>query len=299
MIKKILAAALLSLAFTAPARAADAPLPVVASFSILGDMVKQIGGDAVAVKTLVGPDSDTHTYQPTPDDAKTIADAKIVFVNGLGFEGWVDRLIGSSGYTGAVVTASNGVHPRSMVDDGKKITDPHAWQNLSNAHLYVKNIAAALELALPAQAGAIHKRAEKYDAEIAAKDQWVKAQFAHIPAAQRKIITSHDAFGYFGAAYGVKILAPQGYSTEAEPSAADVAHLGDQMKSEGIKTVFLENMTNPRLIEQLGRDAGATVGGTLYSDALSGADGSAPDYLAMFDNNVPKMKSAMLEIKTP
>jgi len=297
MIKKLLAAALLGLAFTAPARA-DASLPVVASFSILGDMVQQIGGDAVTVKTLVGPDSDTHTYQPTPDDAKTIAEAKIVFVNGLDFEGWMGRLISSSGYTGSVVTASSGVKPRSMVDDGKKITDPHAWQNLSNAHIYVKNIEAALELALPAQADAIRARAEKYDAAITAKDQWVKKQFAAIPAGQRKIITSHDAFGYFGAAYGVKILAPQGYSTESEPSAADVAHLGDQMKSEGLKTVFLENMTNPRLIEQLGKDAGATVGGTLYSDALSGPNGSAPHYLDMFDNNVPKMKAAMLEIKS-
>jgi len=298
--KKILLAALLSAMLTAGPARADAPVPpvpVVASFSILGDMVQNIGGDAVTVKTLVGPDSDTHTYQPTPDDAKTITNAKIVFVNGLGFEGWMGRLIDSSGYKGPVVTTSAGVKPRSMVDDGKKITDPHAWQNLANGRIYVWNIATVLERKIPLHADEIRARAAKYDAALAAMDKWVRGEFSAVPTAQRKIITSHDAFGYFGAAYGVKVLAPVGYSTEAEPSAADVAKLGDQIKAEGVKTVFLENMTNPRLIEQLGKDSGAAVGGTLYSDALSGAGAAAPTYLAMFKNNVPKMKTAMEQIK--
>ena len=277
------------------AHAENFPLPVVASFSILGDMVQQIGGDAVSVTTLVGADSDTHTYQPSPDDAKTITHAKLVFVNGLGFEGWMDRLVSASGYHGKMIVASAGVQSRTMDDDGKTITDPHAWQSLANGHIYVHNIAAALEAAAPIKAEDIAARAAKYDAEISAKNAWVKKQFADIPVAQRKIITSHDAFGYFGAAYSVKILAPQGYSTESEPSAQDVAKLIDQMKSEGIKTVFLENMSNPRLIEQIGKDAGAKVGGTLYSDALSKQGEAAPTYLQMFDNNVPKMKAAMLE----
>jgi zinc/manganese transport system substrate-binding protein len=292
--KRLLIAFLL---FAAPARAANQPIPVVASFSILGDMVQHIGGDAVSVKTLVGSNSDTHTYEPSPEDAKNIAGAKIVFVNGLGFEGWMTRLIAASGYKGAVVVASAGVKAHQMNDDGKQITDPHAWQSLANAHLYVKNIAAALEAAAPDAAAAIATRAAKYDAEITAKDNWVKSQLAGVPQAQRKVITSHDAFGYFAREYDVTILAPQGYSTESEPSAADVAKLIDQMKAEGIKTVFLENMTNSRMITQLGRDAGAKVGGTLYSDALSAPGEAAPTYLQMFDNNAPKMKAAMLEIQ--
>ena len=287
---------------SAPAHAAEQaikPMPVVASFSILGDMVQQIGGDAVAVKTLVGPNSDTHTYEPTPEDAKNIAAAKIVFVNGLGFEGWMTRLIAASGYKGPVIVASAGVKSHQMADDGKTVTDPHAWQSLANAHLYVRNIAAALETAAPRRADAIAARAAKYDAAITAKDAWVKSQLADVPAQQRKVITSHDAFGYFSREYGVKILAPQGYSTESEPSAANVAKLIDQIKVEGIKTVFLENMTNSRLMTQLGRDAGAKIGGTLYSDALSASTEAAPTYLQMFDNNVPKMRAAMLEISAP
>lgn len=297
--KKLFCAALLGMLLcAAPAMADPTPVPVVASFSILGDMVKTIGGDAVSVKILVGPNSDTHTYQPTPDDAKTITDAKIVFVNGLGFEGWMQRLIESSGYKGPVVTASNGVNPRTMMDDGAKITDPHAWQDLSNGRMYVRNIAAALEQQIPDQAAAIRARAEKYDGQLADMDVQVKKQFAEIPAAQRKIITSHDAFGYFGAAYGMKVLAPIAGNTEAEPNAADVAQIGDQMKREGIKTIFLENMINPRLVEQLAKDAGAKVGGTLYSDALSAPGEAAPTYLDMFKNNIPKMRAAMLEIGT-
>jgi zinc/manganese transport system substrate-binding protein len=293
--KKLATCFLLLLSITA--HAATGPAPVVASFSILGDMVQEIGGDAVSVTTLVGPNSDTHTYQPTPEDAKNIAAAKLVFVNGLGFEGWMDRLIAASGYKGPIVIASAGVTSHQMSDDSKTVTDPHAWQSLANAHVYVKNIAAALEAALPDAANDIANRATKYDAAISAKDTWVKAELSAVPARQRQVITSHDAFGYFAREYDVKILAPQGYSTESEPNAADVAKLIDQMKATGIKTVFLENMTNTRMITQLGRDAGAKVGGTLYSDALSAPGETAPTYLKMFDNNVPKMKAAMLEIQ--
>ena len=297
--KKFFLAALCGLFLAPPAsRAAPTPVPVVASFSIIGDMVQNIGGDAVTVQTLVGPDSDTHTYQPTPNDAQHIAAAKIIFINGLSFEGWMPRLMESAGYQGAIITASTGVKPRTMTDDGKTITDPHAWQSLSNGRIYARNIAAALEQKIPDQANAIRARAEKYDATLAAMNTWVVRELANVPAMQRKIITSHDAFGYFGAAYSIKILAPQGYSTESEPNAADIARLGDQMRAEHIKTVFLENMANPRLIEQLGKDAGAKVGGTLYSDALSEPKGAAPTYLDMFKNNVPKMKAAMLEINT-
>lgn len=285
----------LTLAFiiaTTPTIAAT-PLPVVASFSILGDMVQEIGGDAITVTTLVGPDSDTHTYQPTPEDAKKLTHAQLVFVNGLSFEGWMQRLAEASGTKAETIITSTGVTPRSMEDDGKTVTDPHAWQNLANGRIYVKNIATALEHAIPDEAKAIAKRAAAYDAAIAHKDEDTRKAFAAIPATQRKIITSHDAFGYFGAAYGITFLAPVGMNTEAEASAKDVAKLMDQIKTEGVQEVFIENMTNPKLIEQIAKDTGATMGGELYADALSPPDGKAATYLAMFDNNVPKLKAAM------
>jgi zinc/manganese transport system substrate-binding protein len=275
-------------------RAADGKLEVVASFSILGDIVKNVGGDRVAVTTLVGPDGDAHVFEPTPADARALAAADVVFANGLGLEGWMQRLIQASDYKGPVVTTSDGVKPRTMEEEGAEITDPHAWQDLSNGRIYVENVATALAAADPQGAAAYRAAASAYSAELAAKDEWVRAELKSVPSEQRRIITSHDAFGYFGAAYGVTFLAPVGVSTEAEPSAAGVAQLINQMKAEGIKVVFFENMTSPKLVETLASEAGARVGGTLFSDALSPLGGPADSYLKMFDNNVPQLKAAML-----
>ena len=295
MLKQIFAVFSIVLAVSTPAYAANTPLPVVASFSILGDMIKQIGGDDVAVTTLVGPDGDTHTYTPTPDDAKTIAGAKLVFVNGLGFEGWIDRLVKSAGGTAKIVVASQGVTGHTMTDDGKTVTDPHAWQDLSNGRLYAHNIADALEAAIPADADAIRARAKAYDAQLQQQDAAIRAQIAAIPASQRRIVTSHDAFGYFGRAYGVTFLAPEGVNTEVEPTAADIAKLSRQIRAEGVHTLFFENMANTRLIAQIGRDTGARIGGTLYADALSAPGGAAPTYLQMFTHNMPLLLAAMRE----
>ncbi len=240
------------------AHAADGRLKVVASFSVLGDIVKNVGGDRVAVATLVGPDGDAHVFEPTPADAKAVAAADVVFVNGLGLEGWMERLIQSSDYKGPVVVATKGVKPRTMGEEGAEITDPHAWQDLGNGRIYVENVAAGLAAADPRGAKAYRAAAAAYGAEIAAKDKWVRAELAAVPAGQRRIITSHDAFGYFGTAYGVTFLAPVGVSTEAEPSAAGIARLIEQMKSEGIKVVFFESMTSPKLVETLASEAGAS-----------------------------------------
>jgi zinc/manganese transport system substrate-binding protein len=274
--------------------AADSKLKVVASFSILGNIVKNVGGDRVAVTTLVGPNGDAHVFEPTPGDAKAVAAADVVIVNGLGLEGWMERLIQSSDYKGPVVTASEGVQSRTMEKNGATVTDPHAWQDLANGRIYVENVAAGLAAADPRGAEAYRAAAAAYSAEIADKDKWVRAELAGVPAGQRRIITSHDAFGYFGAAYGVSFLAPVGVSTEAEPSAAGMAQLIKQMRSEGIKVVFFENMTSPKLVETLATEAGARVGGTLFSDALSPPGGPADSYLKMFDNNLPQLKAAML-----
>ncbi len=273
--------------------AAATPLPVVASFSILGDIAKTIGGDAVTVTTLVGPDGDAHSYQPTPADVKTITPAKLLIVNGLGFEGWMDRLVQAAGYKGRIVIASAGLAPRTALQDHEIVTDPHAWQDLGNGRRYAKTIATALKEALPDQAAAIDTRAAAYDAQLAAVDADIRKQIAAVPEAKRKIVTSHDAFGYFTAAYGVTFLAPEGFNTEAEPSAKAIAALHEQIKNEGIHTVFLENMSNARLLRQIAQDSGVAIGGTLYADALSGPQGAAPTYLGMFQNNVPQLVAAM------
>ncbi len=294
--KSIALAAVTTVAMAGTPQAAE-PVKVVATFSILGDMVKQVGGDAVQVVTLVAPGGDAHTYQPAPSDAKALANANLVVVNGLHMEGWLDRLIMASGTKAPIAVASKGVKPQTMEEEeggaGKVVTDPHAWQDLANGQLYVSNIADALAKVDPANAAGYRQRAETYRGDLKALDAWVRQQIGQVPAAKRKIITSHDAFGYFGRAYGVTFLAPVGISTESEPTAAGLGQLSNQIKKEHIKALFIENMTDPRLIETLARESGAVVGGTVYSDSLSEAGGPADTYVKMFRHNVPAFVAAM------
>jgi zinc/manganese transport system substrate-binding protein len=299
MKKSLPVAVVLAFSCAAPSWAHEPPLHVVASFSVLGDMVRNVGGDLIDVKTLVGANGDAHGYQPTPDDLKAVAKADLVFVNGLGIDGWMDRLVDAAGYKGTIIVATTGIKTRTMVEGDDKaapktVTDPHAWQDLSNGVIYAHNIAVGLAAALPTQSKVIEERSHEYENAITAMDQEVRASIAAVPVAERVVITSHDAFGYFGAAYGVRFFAPYGLSTESEPSAAGIAGLIDQIKVAGVHEVFIENMSNPRLVAQLAKDAGAQLGGTLYSDALSAPNEAAPSYLAMFKNNVPKLKAAML-----
>jgi zinc/manganese transport system substrate-binding protein len=288
--------------------AADTQLKVVASFSILGDMVREIGGRHVDLTTLVGPEGDAHVYEPTPADAKTIAAARLLVVNGLGFESWLPRLIEASGSSGEVIVASKGVVPRPI--DGRHeehaeaddehhdhhhgADDPHAWQDLANGVIYVRNIGSALAAADPVNADEYARATEAYVARLQALDAEVRAKFAAVPADRRIVVTSHDAFGYFGDAYGVTFVAPVGSSTEAEASAADVAQIIDQIRRENISAVFVENISNTKMIDQIARETGATIGGDLYSDALSGLDGDAPTYERMVAWNVLQLTRAMV-----
>jgi zinc/manganese transport system substrate-binding protein len=286
---------------------ADGKLPVVASFSILGDMTQRVGGERIAVTTLVGPDGDAHVYEPGPADAKAVAAARVLVVNGLGFEGWMDRLEQAAGFKGVEAVASAGIAPLSMAeadeaghddhdhdhDHGHDGVDPHAWQNVANAQAYVRNIAAALERADPEGAAVYRANAQAYLAELEALDAEIRAAMTAIPAPQRVLATSHDAFGYFAAAYGVTVLAPQGMSTESEASAADVAGLIRQIKADGVRAVFVENITNPRLLEQVSRETGAAIGGVLFSDALSPPGGPAATYVDMMRHNGGTIASAL------
>jgi zinc/manganese transport system substrate-binding protein len=272
---------------------ADDKMKVAASFSILGDMVKQVGDDRIDVVTFVGPNGDAHVYEPTPADAKALSESKILFINGLGLEGWMTRLENSSGFKGKVVTASTGVNPRKMVEDEKTITDPHAWQSLANGKIYAANIRDALIAADPAGKATYEANAKKFIDGMTAMEANVKAAVAKMPPERRKIITTHDAFGYFGSAYGMEFIAPEGVSTESEASAQDVAKIITQIKKEHIPAVFLENVTDSRLLDQIASETGAKIGGTLYSDALSAPDGPAGNYLDMFRNNIDMLSTAL------
>lgn len=272
---------------------ANEPLPVVASFSILADMVKQVGGPHVEVTSLVGPNSDAHVFDPTPADAKRLAAAKLVVVNGLGFEGWMSRLIKSSGYKGPVLTASKGVKtiPMAKSDHGHghnhshAAPDPHAWQSLLNARQYVENIRVALSAAMPAHSADFQSRATDYLKQLDALEKSTQARIAAVPMERRRVITSHDAFGYFARAYKVNFFPLQGLSTASEPSAADVVRIVNEIKKNKVTAIFAENISDPRVLERVAKDTGANIGGTLYADALSAPGTQADTYLKMFELN--------------
>ena len=280
---------LVSLAFIVSPLHAQGGLEVVASFSIIGDFVKNVGGDRVDVTTLVGPNGDVHVYTPAPADAKKIADAKLVIINGLGLEGWLPRLLQASGSKAPITVATGGIAPLRQGSDA----DPHAWQSVANAKIYVANISDALIAADPADAEAFRGNAERYSVKLDALDREVRAAIAQIAPARRKVISTHDAFGYFAASYGIEFIAPEGVSTESEPSARDIARIITQIKSSRIPAVFLENISDSRLMSRIAAETGAKVGGTLFSDALTDEKGPCPTYIEMVRHNIKALTSAL------
>ena len=295
------------------------PMPVVTSFTILADMTRQIGGERVQVHSLVGENGNAHAFQPSPSDARRLGSAKLVIINGLGFEGWIERLVRASGYPGKVAVASAGIkaldmpegchhhhhhgehghdhahhhdhdHGHSHAHGG---SDPHAWQDAGNALQYVDNITAALSEADPDGKAFYASNAERYKGEIKALDAAIRQAFAALPEARRRVVTSHDAFAYFGRAYGMKFIAPLGINSEVEPSAREVGWLIRQIRQEQIPAVFMENITDPRLIERISKESGARLGGTLYSDSLSDKNGPAPTYLKMMRYNADTLSAAL------
>jgi zinc/manganese transport system substrate-binding protein len=270
-------------------------LEVVASFTVLADVVHEIGGKDVDVKTLVGPNGDPHEFEPSPDDARHLKAADVVFVSGEGLEGWMDRLITASGYKGTPIVASDGINTRTMEEDGKTVTDPHVWNSPINVMVWVDNIEKALSAADPAEAATFKLNAENYRKQLRALDSYAHSKLDPVPVDQRKILTSHDAFGYFGREYKVSFLAPIGFSTETEASAADVAKLIDQIKAENVKIYFFENSNDPKLVKQIASATAARPGGELYVEALSKKDGPASTYLQMFRYNVDQVAKALMK----
>jgi len=309
--------------FALPALPAAAePLKVVASFSIIGDFARNVGGDRMELTTLVGPNGDAHVYEPKPQDAVAMAGADVVLVNGLHFEGFLQRLVEASATKAAVVELTKGVEPLTGTEEGHEgeaheadahegheaeeskaasetghahgAIDPHAFQSIANAKVYVGNIADAFCGADPEGCGEYRTNAAAYIAKLDTLETEVKAAVASIPADKRTVITSHDAFGYFAHEYGIVFLAPEGISTEAEASAGDVAKLIEQVSHDNASAIFVENITNQRLIEQIASETGLKVGGTLYSDALSDADGPAGTYIDLMKHNIGTIKGAIL-----
>ena len=316
-LKSATALAAFSLSFPLASRAEE-PLPVVATFSILGDMVERIGGEHIALTTLVGPDGDSHVYQPTPKAARSVAESDVLFLNGLDFEGWLERLAEAASFDGAMVVATNGVVPIAFDDhddhddekhddhddhDDEKhddhaghdhgAFDPHAWQSLENAVIYANNIAAGLAQADPENAGDYYANRAAFITEVETLRADIGAMMKSLPADKRTVVTPHDAFGYFAATYDLTFVAPQGMSTDSEVSAADVAALITQIREESISAVFIESITDNRMMKQIANETGATIGGTLYSDALSAKSGPASTYLDMMRRNATTLFDAL------
>jgi zinc/manganese transport system substrate-binding protein len=296
-IRYAIALALAALLAAPPAAAQD-KLKVIATFSILADLVKNVGRERVEVSSLVGPNGDAHAYSPTPADPKKVAEAKIVFTNGLGFEGWITRLVKASGAKAPVIVATKGVTPRKTAGahghgHGHGGTDPHAWQSVANVKIYVANIRDALIAADPAGRATYEAHATDYLGRLDALEREVIDAVARIPAERRRIITAHDSFGYFAAAYGVQFVSPQGVSTETQPSAKDVARIISQIKRQKIPAVFMENISDSRLLKQIADETGAKIGTTLYSDALTDEKGPAPTYIDLIRHNLSALSAAL------
>lgn len=278
--------------------ASEPPISAVASFSILANLVEEVGGDQVQVISLVGDNGDAHVYEPTPSDAKSVASAKLLFANGLGFEHWLEGLVKAAAFKGKIIVASNGITPRQMGDqahagDDPNETDPHAWHDPDNIRHYIQSIEQALAAERPNEAGYFQQRAQHFQQQLQQLDQRFRQRLAEIPADKRSLITSHDAFGYLAQAYQLRIRSPQGISTEQEPSAKELAALAEQIRKENIRALFVENISNPVLLNQLSRETGVKVGGRLYSDALAGPASPAASFLQLFEYNTRTIADAL------
>ena len=293
--QRIIAVALLLGALAPNAHAAEQKLRVVASFSVLADLVRNVGGDRIELTTLVGPDGDAHVYSPTPQDAKTIAASSLVVINGLGFEGWLPRLVESTGSRATVVEATKGITPRHGEGANADKIDPHAWQSVANVKIYVSNIRDAFVNADAAGSSIYNANASAYLQQLDALDREIRSGVAVIPAARRQVVTTHDAFGYFADAYGISFVAPQGISTDTEPTAKDIAAIILLVRAAHVPAVFLEKLGDGRLIGRIAAETGAKIGGTLFSDSLTGPGGAAPTYIQMMNHNIRELTRVLVD----
>ncbi|EKE09369.1 MAG: hypothetical protein ACD_16C00190G0017 [uncultured bacterium] len=268
---------------------------VVTTFSILQDMVHVIGQDKIEIRNLVGPNQDVHVFEPRPENAKDLTQANLVINNGLGFEGWLDRLIKASGFQGQIAVASKGVRPIIYGSRRRRIVDPHAWHSLENAQIYVDNIVEALTTLLPKETSFFKAQAKAYKKSLKILQKKIYKNLKDIPPEMRTVISNHNAFDYLGQDYNIKFYAPLGISTDSEPSAKVIAKLIERIRKEKIRALFVENISNRRLLEQISKETGVKIAGVLYSDALSEPGTEADTYLKMMTFNLSSLVKALKE----
>lgn len=300
MKKSLYFLALLGLLFNS---AQAQPLEVVATYSILGDFVDAVGGELIDLHVLIGPDGDSHEYEPVPGDGVALAEAAVVFENGLEFEPWLDSLFEASGSRAVRVVVTDSTEPlpaREHEEEGDEEHgefDPHVWHSVPNAVVMVENVRAGLVAADPANADVYTANAAAYTSELQALDAYIRERVATLPEARRKLVTSHDTFGYFAQAYGFEIVgAVLPVSTEnADPGAGEIAALIEQVRTSGVPAIFAENVTNPGLLEQVAESAGVSVAPPLYTDALGAVGTSGETYLSLERYNVDTIVAALGE----
>ena len=284
-----------------PVRAADR-ITTVATFSVIGDMLANVAGDHLDIKAIVGPGGDCELYQPTAADVATVASARAVFINDLNeeFEPWLEPLLKQAHFKGAKIVVSRGVRILTAEEEhpvsGRQLPaaiDQHAWLDPRNGTIYVRNIAEALSRLDPAHAADYRTRAAAYAKEIQAVDDWARREFAEVPAGRRRALASHDSLQYIAAAYGITLLAVNGWTNKSEPSAAELARLARQINTEHVKALFLDSITDPRTMQRIAAETGAMIGGTLYGDSLSPAPGEADSYIKMLRHDVSTLKAGM------
>ena len=270
-------------------------LQVATSFSILEDLVQNVGSDRIQVRSFVPRNGDSHSFEPGTQDVRTLSQAKVVFINGHGLEAWFEKLLSNAASKAKVVTLSDGLKTRSFQEDGQTVTDPHIWWDLTHTQAYVTQIARALEAADPTGKTVYASNAKKYNAELIKLDAWAKLEIAKIPVSKRKLVTNHDALGYFAARYGFKIIGQiiPSLGTEQAPSARELAALSRTIQREGVKAIFIENTLNPKLAQTLADESGAKVAPALYTDSLGNPGSSGETFIKAFRYNVNTIVNAL------
>ena len=294
--------ALSVLLLAGPARATDR-IPVVVTFSVIGDMLASVGGDRVDIKTIVKAGGDCELYQPTAADVATVASARALFVNDLNeeFEPWLEPLLKQALFKGTKVVVTRGVRTLTAEEEhpvsGRQLPaaiDQHAWLDPRNGIIYVRNIAEALERVDPAGAADYRARAAAYTKQIQAVDDWARKEIASVPSGKRRALASHDSLEYIANTYGITLLTVNGWTNKSEPSAAELTKLARQIQAAHVKALFLDSITDPRAMQRIAGETGAVIGGTLYGDSLSPTGGEADSYVKMLRHDVSTLKAGML-----
>jgi zinc/manganese transport system substrate-binding protein len=278
-------------------------IKVVATFSVIADMVANVAGDLVDLVTIVGPNADCEEYEPTAADVPKMANARILFMNGLNddFEPWLANLMNQAKFAGTKVIVTRGVKALTAEDEhpmgGKPkatVLDQHAWMTPHNGILYVRNITDTLARIDPGNADTYRNRAASYTQQLRDLDSWAHDEMAEVPTAKRRVLSSHDSLQYLGVAFGITMISVNGWTNKSEPSAADLARMTDQIRRDHVRALFLDSITDPRAMERISKETGAVIGGTVYGDALSKSDGGAGTYIEMIHHDISTLKAGML-----